>query len=93
MSFCECNSGIYRWRDVALINGEYFKVDEPTVLHEDGTFDIDPIFEKLAQEHGVDRDDIELETFLNKGFPEEVIQKFWNDELLGGYCAICGGDV
>ena len=47
MSFCECNTGSYRWRDVALINGEYFKVDEPTVLLEDGTFDIDPIFESF----------------------------------------------
>jgi len=93
MSFCECNSGSYRWRDVALINGEYFKVDEPTVLLEDGTFDISPIFDKLADEHGVDRDDVELETFLNKGFPEEVIQKFWKDELLGGYCTVCGGDI
>lgn len=93
MSFCECNSGSYCWRDVAFINGEYFKVDEPTFLLEDDTFDIDPIFEKLAEEHGVDRVDIELETFLNKGFPEEVIRKFWNDELLGGYCTVCGGDI
>lgn len=93
MSFCECDSGNYRWRDVARINGEYFKVDEPTVLLEDGTFDIDPIFEKLADEHGVDRDDIELETFMSEGFPEEIIEKFWKDELLGGYCAVCGGDI
>lgn len=93
MSFCECNSGSYRWRDVARINGEYFKVDEPTVLLEDGTFDIDPIFEKLADKHGVDRDDIELETFMSEGFPEEIIEKFWDDKLLGGYCAVCGGDI
>ena len=93
MSFCECNSGSYRWRDIARINGEYFKVDEPTVLLKDGTFDIDRIFEKLAEEHGVDRDDVELETFDATGFSEEIIQKFWNDELLGGYCTVCGGDV
>ena len=68
MNFCECNSGSYRWRDIARINGEYFKVDEPTVLLKDGTFDIDPIYDKLAEEHNVDRDDIELETFLNEGF-------------------------
>ena len=93
MSFCECNSGSYRWRDIARINGEYFKVDEPTVLLEDGTFDISPIFDKLAEEHGVDRDDVELETFDAVGFSEEIIEKFWDDKLLGGYCAVCGGDV
>ena len=93
MSFCECNSGSYRWRDVALINGEYFKVDEPTVLLEDGTFDISPIFDKLAEEHGVDRDDVELETFDAVGFSEEIIEKFWEDKLLGGYCTVCGGDI
>ena len=93
MSFCECNSGSYRWRDVALINGEYFKVDEPTVLLEDGTFDISPIFDKLAEEHGVDRDDVELETFDAVGFSEEIIEKFGDDKLLGGYCTVCGGDI
>ena len=93
MSFCECNSGSYRWRDVALINGEYFKVDEPTVLLEDGAFDISPIFDKLADEHGIDRDDVELETFDAVGFSEEIIKKFWDDKLLGGYCAVCGGDI
>ena len=93
MSFCECNSGSYRWRDIARINGEYFKVDEPTVLLEDGTFDIAPIFEKLAEEHGIDRDDVELETFDAVGFSEEIIEKFWDDKLLGGYCAVCGGDI
>lgn len=93
MSFCECNSGSYRWRDIARINGEYFKVDEPTVLLEDGTFDISPIFDKLAEEHGVDRDDVELETFDAVGFSEEIIEKFWDDKLLGGYCAVCGGDI
>ena len=93
MSFCECNSGSYRWRDIARINGEYFKVDEPTVLLEDGTFDISPIFDKLADEHGVDRDDVELETFDAVGFSEEIIEKFWDDKLLGGDCAVCGGDV
>lgn len=93
MSFCECNSGSYRWRDIARINGEYFKVDEPTVLLEDGTFDISPIFDKLAEEHGIDRDDVELETFDAVGFSEEIIEKFWDDKLLGGYCAVCGGDI
>lgn len=93
MSFCECNSVSYRWRDIARINGEYFKVDEPTVLLEDGTFDISPIFDKLADEHGVDRDDVELETFDAVGFSEEIIEKFWDDKLLGGYCAVCGGDI
>ena len=93
MSFCECNSGSYRWRDIARINGEYFKVDEPTVLLEDGTFDISPIFDKLADEHCVDRDDVELETFDAVGFSEEIIEKFWDDKLLGGYCAVCGGDI
>ena len=93
MSFCECNSGSYRWRDIARINGEYFKVDEPTVLLEDGTFDISPIFGKLAEEHGIDRDDVELETFDAVGFSEEIIEKFWDDKLLGGYCAVCGGDI
>ena len=93
MSFCECNSGSYHWRDVALINGEYFKDDEPTVLLEDGTFDISPIFDKLAEEHGVDRDDVELETFDAVGFSEEIIEKFWDDKLLGGYCTVCGGDI
>ena len=93
MSFCECNSGSYRWRDIARINGEYFKVDESTVLLEDGTFDISPIFDKLADEHGVDRDDVELETFDAVGFSEEIIEKFWDDKLLGGYCAVCGGDI
>ena len=28
MRFCECNSREYRWRDVVLINGKYYKVDE-----------------------------------------------------------------
>ena len=93
MSFCECNSGSYRWRDIARINGEYFKVDEPTVLLEDGTFDISPIFDKLADEPGVDIDDVELETFDAVGFSEEIIEKFWDDKLLGGYCAVCGGDI
>ena len=93
MSFCDCNSGNYRWRDIARINGEYFKVDEPTVLLKDGTFDISPIFDKLAEEHKVDRDDVELETFDAVGFSEEIIEKFWDDKLLGGYCAVCGGDV
>lgn len=54
MRFCECNSQKYRWRDVALINGNYYKVDEEVFLVEeekdkpDATFDISPIEIKLA---------------------------------------------
>lgn len=53
MRFCECNSQKYRWRDVALINGNYYKVDEEVFLVEeekdkpDATFDISPIEIKL----------------------------------------------
>ena len=39
------------------------------------------------------RDDVELETFDAVGFSEEIIEKFWDDKLLGGYCAVCGGDI
>lgn len=35
MRFCECNSQKYRWRDVALINGNYYKVDEEVFLVEE----------------------------------------------------------
>ena len=99
MRFCECNSQKYRWRDVALINGNYYKVDEEVFLVEeekdkpDATFDISPIEIKLAEKYGVDTDDVELATFVNPTFPEDVIQEFWGDEELGGYCAVCGGDV
>lgn len=46
MRFCECNSREYRWRDVALINGKYCKVDEEVFFVEDekgkpdATFDV-----------------------------------------------------
>ena len=99
MRFCECNSQKYRWRDVALINGNYYKVDEEVFIVEeekdkpDATFDISPIEIKLAEKYGVDTDDVELATFVNTPFPEDVIREFWEDEELGGYCAVCGGDV
>lgn len=99
MRFCECNSQKYRWRDVALINGNYYKVDEEVFFVEeekdkpDATFDISPIEIKLAEKYGVDTDDVELASFVNTPFPEEIIQEFWGDVELGGYCAVCGGDV
>ena len=99
MRFCECNSRDYRWRDVALINGKYYKVDEEVFFVEDekgkpdATFDVSPIESKLAVKYGVDTDDVELATFVNTPFPDEVMQKFWGDEELGGYCAVCGGNV
>lgn len=89
--FCECNSGKYRWRDVACIGETYIKIDEPVVMLEDGTFDCAPIFEKLEDRYGVEA---ELSTFTKDGFPEEVIKRFWKDnEPLGGYCAVCGGEM
>lgn len=97
MRFCECNSGKYRWRDVALINGEYHKVDEEVFLDNadkpDSTFDIAPIEEKLAKQYGVDIDDVVLATFSNNRFPWKVIEEIWNDDELGGYCAVCSGDI
>lgn len=89
--FCECKSGKYRWRDVACFGELYIKVDEPVVLQEDGTFDCAPIFEKLENRYGTEA---ELSTFTRDGFPEEVIKRFWKDnEPLGGYCAVCGGEM
>lgn len=99
MSFCECNSQKYRWRDIARIGKDYYKVDEEVFICEEekgkpnATFDISPIEIKLAEKYGVDTDDIELATFINDPFPPEVIQNFWGDEELGGYCAVCGGDI
>lgn len=99
MRFCECNAEKYRWRDIARINGKYYKVDEEVFIVEeekgkpDSTFDISPIEEKLAKVYGVDTDDIELATFVNTPFPESVINELWGDEELGGYCAVCGGDI
>jgi len=99
MRFCECNSQKYRWRDVALINGNYYKVDREVFIVEeekdkpDATFDISPIEIKLAEKYGVDTDDVELSTFVNTPFPEDIIREFWGDEELGGYCSVCGGDV
>lgn len=99
MRFCKCNSGKYRWRDAVLINGEYYKVDEEVFICEneagrkDSTFDIAPIEEKLARKYGVEKDDVVLATFSNNQFPQEVIDKFWGDKELGGYCVVCGGDI
>lgn len=100
MSFCECNSQKYRWRDILRLNGKYYKVDEEVYLVEeeekersDATFDISPIEQKLAKKFGVDTDDIELCTFINEPFPEDVVEEIWGDALLGGYCAVCGGDI
>lgn len=99
MRFCNCNSEKHRWRDVVLINGEYYKVDEEVFICEnevgrkDSTFDIAPIEEKLAEEYGVEKDDVVLATFSNNQFPQEVIEKFWDDKELGGYCAVCDGDI
>ena len=99
MSFCECNSQKYRWRDILRLNGKYYKVDEEVYLVEeekerpDATFDISPIEQKLAKKFGVDTDDIELCTFINKPFPENVVEEIWGDALLGGYCAVCSGDI
>ena len=79
MRFCECNSQKYRWRDVALINGNYYKVDEEVFIVEeekdkpDATFDISPIEIKLAEKYSVDTDDVELATFVNTPFPEDII--------------------
>ena len=99
MSFCECNSQKYRWRDILRLNGKYYKVDEEVYLVEeekersDATFDISPTEQKLAKKFGVDTDDIELCTFINEPFPEDVVEEIWGDALLGGYCAVCGGDI
>lgn len=99
MKFCECNSGKYRWRDVALINGKYYRVDEGVYICEneigrsDSTFDIEPIEEKIAEHYGVETDDVVLATFSNNQFPQKVIDGFWDDKELGGYCAVCGGDI
>lgn len=100
MKFCDCNSGKYKWRDIAKINGEFYKVDEDVHLCEgesiddtDSTFDIIPIFDKLAAKYNVDVDDIELATFEPKSFSMDVVNKMLNYEELGGYCAVCGGDV
>lgn len=98
MKICECNSRQYRWRDVALINGEFYKVDEKVFYcadngSEDDTFDISPIEDKLAKKYDVDSDDLELATFTPEEFPDSVIKTFWKDEELGAYCAVCGGEI
>lgn len=98
MKICECNSRQYRWRDVALINGEFYKVDEKVFYcadngSEDDTFDISPIEDKLAKKYDVDSDDLELATFTPEKFPDSVIKTFWKDEELGAYCAVCGGEI
>ena len=97
--FCECDAQKFRWRDVALIEGKYYKVDEEVFFVEEekgkpnATFDIDPIETKLAEKYGVDKDDIELATFVRPPFPDEIIRGIWGNEELGGYCAVCGGEV
>lgn len=99
MKICNCNSGQYRWRDVALINGKYYKIDEEVFYCTyDGNkvediFDISPIEDKIAEKYRVDRDDIELATFVPDIFPDSVIRGFWEDEELGAYCAVCGGEI
>lgn len=100
MKFCNCKSNRFRWRDVALVDGIYYKVDEEVFI-ENGlkkddpmsVFDIEPIFDKIAQNCRVDRDDVTLSTFSNGKVPQTIISKFWRDKELGGYCAMCGGDV
>ena len=82
MKFCECNSGKYRWRDVARIGENYYKVDEEVFFLEEekdkpnASFDITPIESKLAEKYGVDTDDVELATFVNTSFPDEILRKF-----------------
>ena len=99
MKMCECNSGKYRWRDVVRIGENYYKVDEEVFFLEEekdkpnASFDITPIESKLAKKYGVDTEDIELATFVNTSFPDEILREFWGDKELGGYCAVCGGDV
>ncbi len=100
MRFCDCNFGKYRWRDVAKIKGKFYKVDEEVHLCEgesiddpDSTFDISPIFDKLAAKHNVDVDDVELASFEPWGRSNETVNKILNYEEYGGYCAACGGDV
>lgn len=99
MRFCECKSNSCKWRDAALINGEFIKVDEPVFLCEnevgrdDATFDIEPIIDKLAEQHSVDKDDVLLASFEKDMFPEDVLEKIWGDKMLGGYCTICGGEI
>ena len=100
MEFCNCKSKRFRWRDVALINGIYYKVDEEVFIenglekdHPKSVFDIDPIFFDLSQKHNVDKDDVILSTFANGDIPQSIISKFWPNKELGGYCAKCGGDI
>lgn len=84
---------------MALINGNYYKVDEEVLFVEtekgnpDEVFDISPIELKLAEKHNVETEDVELATFDRELFPDEIICKFWEDSELGGYCAVCGGDI
>ncbi len=98
--FCECNSEKYRWRDIAKVKEKYFKVDEKVFLcdGEDlddpcSTFDVYPIFEKIAEEYSVDVDDVILASFDPDLFPDEIVKKFMGSNEIGGYCAVCGGDL
>ena len=88
MKICECNSRKYRWRDVALINREYYKIDEEVFYcadsgNEDDTFDISPIEDNLAKKYGVDSDDVELATFTPEKFPDSVIKTVCGGEIYG----------
>ncbi len=98
--FCTCNSKKYRWLDIAKINARYYIVNEKVGVEggkdisEPGTtLDVSPVWDELARVFKVDRDEIELATFEPWSFPEEVISKLIGDRELGGYCAVCGGDI
>ena len=91
MNWCSCESGKYRWRDVASINGTYVKVDEEVFMTDDEFFDIEPIFDKLAKQYNVSVDNVILASFEKGAFDESIINKMLNGQSLGGYCAVCGG--
>lgn len=93
MKWCSCGSDKYRWRDVACINGKYFKVDEEVVMLDNGSFDIEPIYDKLSEEHNVSVDDIVLASFEKGAIELSVIDKILEGKYLGGYCSVCGGEV
>lgn len=93
MKWCNCNSGDYKWHDVAYIRGKYYKVDEDVDINNDGHFDIDPIIVDLCVKHNICRDDLILASFNKGEVPMEVIDKMLDGKCIGGYCTVCGGEV
>ena len=98
--WCECKHPVAYWRDIAWIGSRdiYTLVMEPVEYNEeDEAYDIDPIFDKLKKEYGVDKGEIYLYSFdclaFKDIFTDDIYEAILGDEFCGAFCIECGGEL